>query len=154
MEIIEQLERTKADTLKYFDLGEEDLQKTYGSRKWSVRYVLHHLADSENIFLYRIRRVISEPKQVIWVVDGDAWAEKLDYSSVPLELARSIYTSSREAILYCARRHYENSHEIKFVHSETGLRTLKDEFDKVVWHNQQHVGHIEKALGTSQLSAP
>lgn len=157
MEIIEQLEKTKAETLKYFDLADEDLQKNYGPGKWSVRYVLHHLADSETILFYRIRRVISEPKQVIWVFDQDAWAEKLDYSTVPLELAKSIYVSSREGIIYYAGLHYLNSDEIKFVHSETGIRTLKDEFDKVVWHNQQHVGDIEKALLSlqkQQLSAP
>jgi hypothetical protein len=157
MEIIEQLERTKAETLTYFDLADEDLQKTYGPGKWSVRYVLHHLADAETILFYRIRRVISEPKQVIWVYDQDAWAEKLDYSTVPLELGKSIYESSREGIIYYARHHYEKSDEIKFVHSETGIWTLKDEFDKVVWHNRQHVGDIEKALMSSQeqqLSAP
>src|SRR5215468_9222725 len=146
MEIIEQLERTKAETLNYFNLADEDLQTNYGPGKWSVRYVLHHLADAESILFYRIRRVISEPKQVIWVFDQDAWAKKLDYSTVPLELAKSIYVSSREGIIYYARLRYENSDEIKFVHSETGLRTLKDEFDKVVSHNRQHVGDIEKAL--------
>jgi hypothetical protein len=156
MEIIEQLKRTKAETLKYFDLSDEDLEKNYGPGKWSVRYVLHHLADSETILFYRIRRVISEPKQVIWVFDQDAWAKKLDYSTVPLELAKSIYVSSREGIIYYARLHYENSGEIEFVHSETGLRTLKDEFDKVVWHNEQHVGDIRKALLSQQkqFSAP
>lgn len=156
MEIIEQLERIQAETLKYFDLPDADLLKNYGPGKWSVRYILHHLADSETILFYRIRRVISEPKQVIWAFDQDAWAKNLDYSTVPLELAKSIYLSSRQGVIYYARLHYENSHEITFVHSETGIRTLKDEFDKVVWHNQQHVGDIEKALSSQkqQLSAP
>jgi len=156
MEIIEQLERIQAETLKYFDLPDADLLKNYGPGKWSVRYILHHLADSETILFYRIRRVISEPKQVIWAFDQDAWAKNLDYSTVPLELAKSIYLSSRQGIIYYARLHYENSHEITFVHSETGIRTLKDEFDKVVWHNRQHVGDIEKALSSQkqQLSAP
>jgi DinB superfamily len=146
MEIIEQLEKIKLETLKYFDLPEQDTQKKYGPDKWSVRYVLHHLADSESVLFYRIRRVISEPKQVIWFYDQEAWAKKLDYSTVPLELAKSIYTSSREGIIYYARHHYEGSHQINFVHSTAGLSTLKDEFDKVVWHNQQHVRDIEKAL--------
>lgn len=146
MEIIEQLERTKAETLQYFDLGDEDLQKNYGPGKWSVRHVLHHLADAESVLFYRIRRVISEPKQIIWVYDQDAWAKKLDYSAVPLDLARSIYISSRDGIIYYARLHYKNSDTITFVHSETGLRTLKDEFDKVVTHNRQHAGDIERAL--------
>ena len=156
MEIIEHLKQTKEETLKYFDLNEQDLQKTYGPGKWSVRYLLHHLADSETILFYRIRRVICEPQQVIWAFDQDAWAAKLDYSKVPLELARNIYASSRDAIIYYAGLHYEKSDEINFVHSETGLRTLKDEFDKVVWHNRQHVADIRKALAlvqTQQSSA-
>ena len=146
MEIIEQLERTMAETLKHFGLPDEDLQKTYGPGKWSVRYLLHHLADSETVLFYRIRRVISEPKQVIWAYDQDAWAQRLDYSAVPLELSRNIYVSSREATIYYARLHYDSSDAIKFVHSETGIRTLKDEFDKVAWHNRHHLGAIEKAL--------
>ena len=56
--------------------------------------------------------------------------------------------SSRDGIIHYARAHYEQSDTIQFVHSETGLRTLKDEFDKVVWHNRQHVRDIEKALLT------
>src|SRR5918994_5657628 len=122
MEILEQLERTKTETLKYFALADEDLQRSYGPGKWTIRYVLHHLADSDSVFFYRIRRVISEPKQVIWAYDQDAWARKLDYSAVPLELARSVYASSRDGIMYYARLHYENSGEITFVHSETGVR--------------------------------
>jgi DinB family protein len=148
MEIIKQLERIQAKTLKYFDLPDADLLKNYGPGKWSVRYILHHLADSETILFYRIRRVISEPKQVIWAFDQDAWAKNLDYSTVPLELAKSIYLSSRQGIIYYARLHYENSNEITFVHSETGIRTLKDQFDIVVEHNRQHVGDIEKALSS------
>jgi len=150
VDIVEGLERTKAETLKYFDLREGDLQKSYGPGKWSVRYILHHLADAESVLFYRIRRVISEPKQVIWAYDQDAWANALDYSTVPLELAKNVYLASRAGIIYYAQRHYEMSANIKFVHSETGLRTLKDEFDKVVWHNEQHVRDIEKALRPRQ----
>src|SRR6185503_7305574 len=120
MEYLEQLERTKAATLAYFDLGDKDLAKTYGPGKWSVRYVLQHLADSESVLFYRIRRVISEPKQVIWFYDQDAWARRLDYSRVPMDLGRNIYTVSREGTIYYARDHYPNSADIPFVHSQDG----------------------------------
>ena len=71
-DIIVELERTKARTLKYFELPAEDLEKTYGPGKWTVRYLLNHLADSETVLFYRIRRVISEPNQIIWVYDQAA----------------------------------------------------------------------------------
>ena len=147
MEFIDQLEAVRAETLRYFDLPDEDLARSYGPGKWSVRFVLNHLADSETIILYRIRRVISEPHQVIWAVDQDAWANKLDYGSFPLTLARALYNTSRDGIVHCARRHYAGSEAVPFVHSQTGLRSLKDEFDKVVWHNEQHLRDIKKALG-------
>ncbi len=35
----------------------------------------------------------------------------------------------------------------EFVHSVTGVRTLKDEMDKVAWHNEHHLGQIRTALG-------
>jgi hypothetical protein len=35
---------------------------------------------------------------------------------------------------------------LEWVPSETGVRTLRDEFDKVVRHNQDHVKQIKIAL--------
>jgi hypothetical protein len=146
MEILEKLDLTKKNTLKYFALTNEELDKNYGLDKWTVRYILHHIADAETVLYDRIRRVISEPKQVIWAFNQDAWAKSLDYSNVPLELSRNIYTSVREAIIYYARIHYTQNGYLEFVHSETGIRTLKDEFDKVVWHNEKHLEQIQKSL--------
>jgi hypothetical protein len=148
MQLFDQLEKTRAETLKYFALPEPDLQKTYRAGGWNVRYLLHHLADSETVLFYRIRRVISEANQVIWFYDQDAWAAKLDYSIVPMALGRNLYESSREGITFYARQHYQGSDAVTFVHSLTGLRTLKDEFEKVASHNEHHLGQIRKALGS------
>lgn len=146
MNLIENLERTKQATLRYFALSAVDLDKTRGPGKWSVRYILHHLADADSVMFDRIRRVISEPRQVLWAFDQDAWANKLDYAQRPLELSRNLYSAVREGIIYYARLHYESNGHLEFVHSETGVRTLKDEFEKVVWHNERHLEQIERAL--------
>jgi len=146
MNLIHDLERTKQATLRHFTLSATDLDKTYGPGKWSVRYILHHLADADSVLFDRIRRVISEPRQVLWAFDQDAWANKLDYAQRPLELSRNLYSAVREGIIYYARLHYESNGHLEFVHSETGVRTLKDEFEKVVWHNERHLQQIERAL--------
>lgn len=39
-----------------------------------MRFILHHLADSETVLYERIRRILSEPRQVLWVFDPDAFA--------------------------------------------------------------------------------
>src|SRR5579864_3653447 len=146
MYIIAKLETTRHRTLEYFDLGEDQLARSYAPGKWPVRFILHHLADAETVLFDRIRRVISEPKQVLWAFDQDAWARGLDYSIMPLDVSRRIYDAVRDGMISHARCHYDQKGQLEFVHSETGIRTLKDEFDKVAWHNEHHLAQIESAL--------
>ena len=147
MSILENLERTREETLRYFSLPAEDLAKRYAPGKWSVRWILHHLCDAETVLYERIRRAISEPRPVVWAFDQDAWARELDYENRSLEISRNMYDAVRAGVLHDARRHYEASGLREFVHSETGVRTVKEEFDKVAWHNERHLEQIRRALG-------
>jgi hypothetical protein len=146
MQLIEQLEATRDQTLSFFTLGDEDLARTYAPGKWSVRYILLHLADSETVFFDRIRRVLSEPRPVLWVMDQDAWAAGLDYARLPLDLYCRVYESVRNAIIHYAGLYYEAKGHLEFVHSVDGVRTLKDELEKVASHNEHHLQQIRTAL--------
>jgi hypothetical protein len=146
MEIITRLEATRDRTLSYFDLSDEQLDRTYGPGKWSVRFLLHHLGDAETVLFDRIRRVLSEPRQVLWAFDQDAWASGLNYSHLPLDMSRRIYEAVRAGIIYQARLRYDTDGHREFVHNQTGVRTLKDEFDKVASHNAHHLEQIDLAL--------
>jgi len=140
------LEATRDETLKLYALGDDELARAYAPGKWSVRFLLHHLADSETVLYDRICRILSEPRQVLWVYDQDAWAKGLDYAQRPLALSRDVYASVRNTIIHYARLHYEKDGHLEFVHSVTGVRTLKDEFDKVATHNEHHLDQIRTAL--------
>ena len=144
--LIRDLERTRDETLKYFGLPDADLARTYGPGKWSVRHVLHHLADSETVLHDRICRILSEPRQVLLVFDESAWAKALDYSRKPLALSRPVYESVRATIIYYAGLHYESKGHLEFVHSVDGVRTMKQEMDKVASHNEHHLAQIRSAL--------
>lgn len=148
-QLIRDLEATRDETLTCFALGEQDLARSYKQGGWSIRFILHHLADAETVLYERIRRVLSEPRQVLFAFDQDAWSNGLDYSQVPLELSRRVYESVRNAISYYAALHYERNGHLEFVHSVTGVRTLKDEFDKVASHNAHHLEQIRAALGAA-----
>jgi len=146
MEIVTRLEAVRERTLKYFDLNAEQLDRSYAPGKWTVRFILHHLADAETVLFDRIRRTISEPRQVLWAFDQDSWAKGLTYAQMPLDLSRRIYESVRAGVIYQARLHYDRIGHLEFVHSETGIRTLKNEFDKVAAHNEHHLEQIDSAL--------
>jgi hypothetical protein len=151
MHLLEGLVRTRDETLGYCSLDRSDLVKTYAPGKWSVRFVLHHIFDSETILFDRICRVLSEPRPVLWVFDPDAWATGLDYNERPLDLSRQVYEAARNAILYYAGLYYQQKGHLEWVHSVTGVRTLKDEFDKVGSHNEHHLAQIRTALGSASV---
>ena len=146
MEILKGLQQTKAATLAFFDLPESDLDKTYAEGKWTVRELLHHLADAETVLYDRIRRGIAKPNQVVWGFDQDEWCKNLEYKKMPLHLNQQVYASVRTSIIYLAEQYYKSLGEHTYVHNETGKRTVKDEFDKVVWHNEHHLKQIKQAL--------
>ncbi|MBT8219574.1 MAG: DinB family protein [Bacteroidia bacterium] len=147
-DIIQELLRTKAATLGYFELEGADMERTYSPGKWTIRQILLHLVDAETVLYDRIRRGIANPGQVVWGFDQDLWAEGLEYKSLPIEEARATYEAIRNNIITLARRYYQSHGSNTYVHSETGLRTVKEEFDKVVWHNDHHLQQAKTAMGT------
>jgi hypothetical protein len=146
-QLIQELERTRRETLGYYQLGKPDLARTYGPGKWSVKYILHHLADSENVLYERICRTIAEPRQTLTVFRESLWAQQLDYATLPLEISRGIYESIRMAHIHYAGKFYDSHGQLQFDHSEVGPRTLRQEFDKVADHNEHHLAQIRTALG-------
>ncbi|GMT49855.1 MAG: hypothetical protein IEMM0008_1394 [bacterium] len=147
MEIIETLQITKDKTLKYFDLQDDKkLSSRYGPGKWTVKEILHHLRDTETVLYERIRRIITQPKSVLWAFNPDDWCNHLGYKDLSLSIAKNVYSSCRDAVIELVKNHYQQNGHLEFIHSVTGLRTLKDEMDKIAYHNESHLKQIEKAL--------
>src|ERR1700754_1349363 len=118
MDILETLASTQRDTRRMYDLPAAALERRYGPGKWTVRQILQHLSDAEAVYYYRIRRVISQPGQVIWATEQDAWARALDYATAPMDVAGRLYVGCRDALIETARHHYAGSDVIACVHSE------------------------------------
>ena len=151
-ELIAELERTRDETLRYFALPDADLARTYAPGKWPVAFILRHLADSEQVLYERICRTIAEqPRPALSYYHEAKWAENLDYANTPLKIALGIFESVRSANIHYAGRFYEAQGHLEFVHSEMGVRTLEQEFDKVADHNEHHLKQIRQALGRKEL---
>jgi len=144
--ITQKLEKTLHDTLPYFDLSEHDLAKTYGEGKWSIHQILCHLTDAETVLYDRIRRTISNPGNTVMGFEQDLWAEKLEYNSFPLELCKDLFAANRKALIHTASKFYEKYGHHESIHNVAGPKSLREFFDKVVWHNEQHLEQMDLAL--------
>jgi hypothetical protein len=145
-QILELLLNTKSDTISFFDLSETELNKSYGEGKWTIRQILHHLTDVEYLFIGRLKKIIAEPKQVIWAFNQDDWDKAFDYLHEPLTGKKELYSLCREMNYQLIEKYYDQYKSKEFVHNETGLRTLQIEFEKVALQNQLHNEQIKMAL--------
>jgi hypothetical protein len=145
-ELLDGLISTKEKTLEYFELPEDKLYLMYGTGKWCIKEILHHLADAETILYERIRRPLAEPAPVMWGFAQDEWVKALHYRDTPLAMNKAVYATIRDAVIFMTPRYYESYGHLLFNHSRMGLRTVKEEYEKIVWHNQGHLDQIEKAL--------
>jgi len=146
IDLLSQLEQTKAETISFFDLNDAELAMNYGEGKWTIRQILHHLTDTELVLHTRIKKVIAEPKQLITVFDQDDWDKAFDYFHEPLGIKKQAYQIGCQLNYELTDKYYEPYGQKEFIHSETGLRTLKEEFEKIAWHNQKHIDQIKLAL--------
>ena len=145
-EILQLLQDTKSFTIPCFDLSNIELNKNYGDGKWTIRQILHHLTDTEYLFVGRLKKIMAEPKQVIWAFNQDEWNETFDYINESLTSKKELYSLCREMNRELIEKYYDQFKDKEFVHSITGLRTLQMEFEKVGLHNHTNNKQIKIAL--------
>jgi hypothetical protein len=79
----------------------EELEFKPAPGKWSVREIIHHLADSEMTAAVRLRLLIAEDRPTLKGYDQDEYARRLYYDrphETSLELFRVARTSTAEIL--------------------------------------------------------
>ena len=79
----------------------EEMDVKPGPKKWSVREIVHHLADSEMIAAARLRFLLGQDRPTIQGYDQDEFARRLYYDrphEVSLELFRIVRESTMEIL--------------------------------------------------------
>ena len=79
----------------------DELDVKPGPKKWSVREIVHHLADSEMIAAARLRYLLGQDRPTIHGYGQDEFARRLYYDrphEVSLELFRIVRESTAEIL--------------------------------------------------------
>lgn len=124
------------------DLDDAQLDTQYRPQGWTVRQVVHHVADSHMNALIRVKLALTEETPTIKPYDQDAWALLADMRlpvAVSLGLIDGIH--ARWAAVYRAMT--AGDLERSFVHPEIGAQlTLEWHLQQYAWHSHHHLAHI------------
>jgi hypothetical protein len=125
---------------------EQVLRRPEAPGKWSVTQVVQHLADSDLVFGFRARMILSEERPPLQGYDQDRWASLFRYSEASCQSALAQLGVLRDANLAILRRLGPAELEREGVHGERGPESLGHLMKLMAAHDLVHRRQIERIM--------
>jgi len=140
MEIV----RTLPGKLEAAVKGLDDLRldTPYGEGKWTVRQVVHHLADAHMNAFVRFKLIYTEDNPTLKPYDQDYWAETVDARQLPIDSSLEILRGIHRRWVQLMESLNDNDWQRPAVHPETGVVTLGSLLEGYGRHSENHLGQI------------
>lgn len=123
-----------------------DLDRTYRPGGWTVRQIVHHLADSHMNAYVRFRLALTENAPTIKPYDEAKWAQLPDAQSAPIEPSLELLESLHVRLVLLLRSLSDDDFTKMFRHPELGDMRLDMNLALYSWHGRHHLAHIQRAL--------
>jgi uncharacterized damage-inducible protein DinB len=123
-------------------LNDEQLNTPYGEGKWTVRQVIHHLADSHMNAFVRMKLVLTEDNPTLKPYSQDDWARTKEAVAYPVESSLHILTGLHERWATLLDGVAEAGWSRTAFHPENGPMTLQRLLDIYADHGEKHVRSI------------
>lgn len=123
------------------NLSEEQLNTPYREEGWTVRQVVHHLADSHINAFIRVKLLLTENDPDITAYDEKKWAELRD-NELPIEVSLNILRGVHKRWVRVLEFVSEDEWQKTLNHPENGVMDLKLLTAHYAWHGNHHLAHI------------
>jgi hypothetical protein len=123
-------------------LGDAQLETPYRDGGWTVRRVVHHLADSHMNTYIRFRFALTEPEPTIKPYDEVVWAELIDAKTAPVAPSLNLLDGLHYRLALLLGSLSEEDVNRKFNHPERGVLSVDEYIAALAWHGKHHVAHI------------
>jgi uncharacterized damage-inducible protein DinB len=151
-EIQENIAQIRAYGLKFKELtqhlSEEDLEKTYREGSWTIRQVVHHVADTHLWHFIRIKQALTEENPIGIFGNVNALSALADSAKAPIGDSLQMIESTHNRYAYVFEHISESEYHKTYYHPFRQINvTIPQALDMTVWHAKHHFGHILIALG-------
>ena len=126
-------------------LSDEQLGKKYREGSWTVRQLVHHIADSQLTLYQRLKLALTEDKPVVLSFAEEQWATLPD-NELPVESSIRMLEGLNERSVALGQHLTEQQWERVFTHQTDGEISIASNLAKLCWHEEHHLAHINIAL--------
>jgi hypothetical protein len=119
--------------------------------EWTVRQIVHHVADSHMNSFIRVKLIMSMDQPPLQGYPQEIWAEMRDVR-LPIEASLLILKGLHARWVLVFESLADEDWSRYGNHSENGKMTLDDLLDYYAWHGQNHIDHVKKVLATQGVT--
>ena len=121
--------------------GPAGLERPYRPGGWTLRRLVHHVADSHQQASGRVRMALTEDWPTIKPYDQSLWANLDDASKAPVDLSLGIIDGVHGRLVALLRSLTEEQWARGFHHPENGPERVDQVTMRYAWHSRHHLGH-------------
>ena len=135
-------------------IHEEEWDQPYRDGGWTVRQVVHHLADSHINSYVRFKLAVTEDVPTIKPYDEAAWAELPDVAGTPPEVSIKLLEAIHARLTSLLRSLPEEAFAREAFHPERNRNITIDTLLTIYgWHGPHHIAHIRQARERRRAAA-
>ncbi len=128
-------------------LSDDALRTPEREGQWSIAQIIQHLADTELVYGYRYRMVLSHDTPELQEFDPDLWALGMSYDKCDLEEALEMLRAVRACNLRLLRNASEEHLHRFGLEAERYPRSIRTMMKQQAAHDLVHLRQIDRILG-------
>ena len=123
-------------------LSDSRLDTPYRPGGWTVRQLVHHVADSHMNAYTRFRLALTEDNPTIKPYAEAAWAELVDARTLPIGVSLALLDAMHERLVHLLRATPPDAFARTLNHPENGPMTMDALLGVYAWHGRHHTAHV------------
>ena len=123
-------------------LDEKQLDTPYRDGGWSVRQLVHHVADSHMNAYVRTRLALTEDNPPVKPYDEAKWADLPDAKTLPIEGSLAIIAALHARWVHLLRALPPEQLSRTMFHPEHGAISIDALLEIYAWHGPHHTAHV------------
>jgi uncharacterized damage-inducible protein DinB len=132
-------------------LSDAQLDTPYRPGGWTVRQLVHHVADSHMNAFIRFRLALTENHPTIKPYDEAEWA-KLSDATMPVDVSLDLLDRLHQRMVHLLRSLGDKDFQRTVNHPENGSMTVDAVLDLYAWHGRHHTAHVTSLRERSKWS--
>jgi hypothetical protein len=127
------------------NMDEKQLDIPYREGGWTIRQLIHHVADSHINAYIRFKLALTEDNPTIKPYDQEAWVALDDVQSVPINISLTLLHALHTRWYAALRNLPDDSWQRTVFHPEQKKNiSLWYLLGSYAWHGKHHVAHVNR----------